>query len=64
VDEDDEPEVDFQEEVDKFSKFEAIGMDTNAGTTAPTPSARKNALSAKSLGNPVLEMSVRAKVLE
>jgi hypothetical protein len=50
--------------VDKFNNFEAIRMDTNAGTTAPTPSARKNALSAKSLGNPVLEMSVRAKVLE
>jgi hypothetical protein len=64
VDEDDEPKVDFQEEVDKFSKSEATGMDIDVGASAPTPSAGKSVLNAKTLDNSLLEMSVRAKVLE
>jgi hypothetical protein len=64
VDEDDDTEVDFQEEVDKFSKSEATGMDTDAGAAVPTTNARKSGTNAKTLDSSVLEMSVRAKVLE
>jgi hypothetical protein len=39
-------------------------MDTDAGATAPTPSAGKSIHNSKTLGNSALEVSVRAKVLE
>jgi hypothetical protein len=45
--------------VDKFSKSEATGMDTDVGA-----SVGKSGLNAKTLDNYLLEMSVRAKVLE
>jgi hypothetical protein len=64
MDEDDDAEVDFQKEVDKFSKSEATGMDTDAGADVPSTSVRKSVSIAKTLDNSVLERSVRAKVLE
>jgi hypothetical protein len=64
VDEDDDTEVDFQKEVDKFSKSEATGMDTDAGVDVPTTNVWKSVTNAKNLDNSVLERSVRAKVLE
>jgi hypothetical protein len=54
VDEDDDIEVDFQEEVDKFSKSEATGMDTDAGAPVPTTSAGKSGPNAKTLDNSLL----------
>jgi hypothetical protein len=60
VDEDDDAEVDFQKEVEKFSKSEATIMDTDAGDDARITSGGKNVMSAKTVDNPVLERSVRA----
>jgi hypothetical protein len=54
VDEDDDTEVDFQEEVDKFSKSKATGMDTDAGAPVPTTSAGKSGPNAKTLDNSLL----------
>jgi hypothetical protein len=64
VDEDEDVEVDFQKEVEKFSKSDATVMDTDAGDDARVTSGGKNVMSAKIIELPVLERSVRAKVLE